>query len=202
MKKIFYFIVTFIFIQIFISIPALGVESEEIKELENTNLETLAIEDVYLYPPFSNEITEYNTEISNDINNLNILAIPENENATVKIEKEDTLKVGDNIITIYVTAQDGKNTKQFNINVHKRTNEEETKYEEEQSQMDIKLNEAYKIEKLKTNGESTYESERLINYNAKDKIGKNINIFVLILVIIIIISILLYTKYKRKNKNK
>ena len=110
MKKIFYFIVTFIFIQIFISIPTLGVESEETKELENTNLETLAIEDVYLYPPFSNEITEYNTEISKDINNLNILAIPENENATVKIEKENTLKVGDNIITIYVTAQDRKKT--------------------------------------------------------------------------------------------
>lgn len=41
---------------------------EEIR-LQNTNLETLAIENTLLYPPFENDITKYEAEVSNETSN-------------------------------------------------------------------------------------------------------------------------------------
>ena len=54
-------------------------------EKNNTDLETLAVQDILLYPPFDKMIKEYSIEVSENIKKLNILAIPENENAKVQI---------------------------------------------------------------------------------------------------------------------
>ena len=53
------------------------------KDLEkaNANLETLAIENVTLEPEFINDIYQYHAIVSNTTENLNILAIPEKQNA-------------------------------------------------------------------------------------------------------------------------
>ena len=64
-------------------------ENEHIKE--STNLETLAIENEILYPAFDNNINDYDIEISNNVSNLNILAIPEDENASVLINGNENL---------------------------------------------------------------------------------------------------------------
>ena len=48
--------------------------------------------------------TNYKAEISNELDNINILAIPQNENAVVKITGKDNLKQVSNLVTIVVTA--------------------------------------------------------------------------------------------------
>lgn len=58
----------------------------------NANLENLAVENELLQPPFNTNITEYNLEISNDIEKLNILAIPESENAKIEIARRRYIK--------------------------------------------------------------------------------------------------------------
>lgn len=73
-------------------------------ELANNNLEILAIENTLLYPPFDMTNTNYKAEISNELDNINLLAIPQNENAVVKITGKDNLKQGSNLVTIVVTA--------------------------------------------------------------------------------------------------
>ena len=66
----------------------------------NTNLEILAIENYLIYPPFENSITEYTTQISNETEELNIFAVPENEQGKVEIYGNENLKEGNNIIIV------------------------------------------------------------------------------------------------------
>lgn len=73
-------------------------------EQANNNLETLAIENFLLNQPFDPSKTNYNIEISNELTSVNILAIPQNEKAVVSISGKDNLKLGNNLITIEVTA--------------------------------------------------------------------------------------------------
>lgn len=55
--------------------------------LSNSNLEILAVEGGLLDPPFDSNITEYSLEVNNNIKNLNILAVPENENAKIEVSR-------------------------------------------------------------------------------------------------------------------
>ena len=117
-------------------------------DIKNTNLETLAIENVLLYPPFDTNVTQYNAEVSNETTKLNILAVPENEMASVQITGNNDLKEGQNLIKITVTAQDGVSKKVFEVNCYKRNNEEEILYQREQEENRKKLEEIYKTEKI------------------------------------------------------
>ena len=90
-------------------------------ELANANLETLAIRQATLTPEFNNDITKYNIEISNNVNKIDILAIPERENATVEIIGNTEMKIGDNKIQIIVHAEDKITSKKYEINVHRRS---------------------------------------------------------------------------------
>lgn len=91
----------------------------------NANLENLAIENVILEPEFNTDITQYNASIASTHNVLNILAVPQIEGATVNIQGKDNIQFGDNIITVSVLAKDGVTTKDYIINLHKKTEEEE-----------------------------------------------------------------------------
>lgn len=73
-------------------------------ELANTNLEILAIENTLLNPPFDITETNYKTEISNEVEAIKILSVPQNEKAVVKISGKDNLKQGNNLVTVEVTA--------------------------------------------------------------------------------------------------
>ncbi len=116
-------------------------------ESTNTNLETLSIQNVLLNPPFDNSYTNYEIEVPHIMESLNILAIPENEKATVKITGGDNLKEGSNLIKILITAPDGFTKKTYNIKANRRTLEQEAKYEEELEKQKEELENAYKIEK-------------------------------------------------------
>ncbi len=73
-------------------------------ELANTNLEILAIENALLNPTFDVIETNYKTEISSEVENIKILAVPQNEKATVKISGTDNLKQGNNLVIVEITA--------------------------------------------------------------------------------------------------
>lgn len=102
----------------------ISVSKIEDKEKANASLENLAIENVDIIPEFNSEIFEYNAEIESDVEKLNILAIPQKENAKVVIEGNENLNYGDNTILITVTAEDGITVKNYKILVHKKNKEE------------------------------------------------------------------------------
>lgn len=122
-----------------------SIESEEIisSEQSNTNLETLAIEGVLLYPPYESNVNEYKAEISNENTQIKILAIPQNEKATIEILGNRDLKEGWNIIYIKVISENQESQKEYKINVYRRTIKEEGEYKEEQKQNQEKLEEIY-----------------------------------------------------------
>ena len=177
-------------------------------ESANTNLETLAIENYLLYPAFDNTVTNYNVEVGNDTEQINLLAIPEDENATVEINKEDTLKEGNNVIKITVTARNTYTKKEYNINVYKRNSEEEIKYQEEQKENQEKLNGIYEIQRTSNeeeqNDEQEKEQQEEIKNNqkeVKEKRNHLVSFFVLIAIVLILASVSILFE-KRKDKIK
>ena len=150
-------------------------------ELSNANLENLAIENVTLIPEFNSEITDYTAEFSEDIQSLNILAIPQREAATVTIEGNENLQIGDNVIKITVLAEDGETSKIYNIVVKKN---EVTEEESENLNEDIEAN-----------------NERIDNEieNETEKDSLTWIIVIIALSIIIITSIIIILKRKKHN---
>ena len=160
----------------------------------NTNLETLAIQDFLLYPSFDNNITNYNVEVSNTTDNINLLAIPEDEEASIEIKKSDTLQKGNNEVIITVIAKNNYTKKDYIINVYKRNNDEELKYQEEQKENQESLNEI--LEKTSITIQSNDKQE-----NNKEQNETRNSIFYIIGIILIFTIILLINK-KLKNKSK
>ena len=183
-------------------------ENEHIKE--STNLETLAIENEILYPAFGNNINDYDIEISNNVSNLNILAIPEDENASVLINGNENLIEGDNKITVKVKSQSGVE-RNININVHKRNDIEEAEYSAHKGDLKEELEEAYKIEKILSQNENFKNTidtldENYENYMNKDfETTKNNNCEILILkvisMILLILSFFCFIIFLVKNKS-
>ena len=168
-------------------------EPGTINEYSDTNLETLAIENTLLYPVFDNDVTEYEAEVSNSTTSLNILAIPENENASVEIVWDNDLKEGDNLITINVTAKDGVTKKVYQINVYKRNQEEEIIYEQEQEENQKKLEEIYSTENVSASVSSA-SAERLSQTTSVDR---NSNRFIIVVVVSAIISFIIVVAIMR-----
>ena len=94
-------------------------------ETANANLETLAVRQGEISPEFNNNTTKYTLEIANDVNKIDILAIPQRINSVVTIEGNDEMNVGDNKIEVIVLAEDELTEKTYEIVVHRRTQEEE-----------------------------------------------------------------------------
>lgn len=88
---------------------------------KNANLKELHLDVEGLSPSFSKNITNYNIIIQ-DINNINVNAIPEDSKAKISIKGNTNLKIGLNKIAIKVTAEDGKTTKTYTINATKTNN--------------------------------------------------------------------------------
>ena len=173
--------------------------NSNILDIENANIEALAIENVLLYPPFDVNIIEYSVEISKENSILNIFAVPENENASLEILGNQDLKVGNNLIKIIVTAQDGITKKEYIINAYKRNNDEEAEYNQKQENNKQKLEEIYKAEKINLQVENL-EEENIISIK-KQKNG-NFNLIFVLLIILIIAGILYISIYKVRKRNR
>lgn len=86
--------------------------------LANAQLEDLQITDYNIFPNFKPTIYNYNIDIKNNTQKLEITAKPERENATVTIEGNENLKEGENIIKVIVTAEDGKTVRTYKIKAY------------------------------------------------------------------------------------
>lgn len=157
-------------------------------EFANTNLEILAIENALLNPPFDTSNTNYQVEVSNKTERLNIFAVPEDEKASIDIIGENNLKEGNNLVTVIVKAQNGFTKRIYKINVNRRNLEEEKEYEEEQSKRKEDLENAYNIEKTSltiNNLEGQLAKKQNLNY--KIVIIWTVSILAAILVIFVVI---------------
>lgn len=164
-------------------------------ELANTNLEILAIENILLNPPFDTNGTNYKAEVSNTTENINLLAIPENEQATVEISGKENLKEGNNLVTVIVTAPNGFTKKKYQVEVYRRNEEEERAYQEELERQKEMLEQAYKIQELSSNTDESQESSLI----EESKEIKNIVIATIILLAGILLFVIVFWFIKRKK---
>lgn len=80
----------------------------------NSRLSTLKIAEGILTPEFDSKTNEYAINVPNEVTKLSIEAIAEDSKASIKIAGNEELQIGDNIIQITVTAEDGT-TNIYNI---------------------------------------------------------------------------------------
>ena len=165
------------------------------KEGANSNLETLAIENVMLEPIFDVSILNYKASVPNSTENLNVFAVPENINGKVEITGKDNLKEGDNLVKVRVTASNGYSFKDYIVNVHRRTQEEDKIFEEEQIANSEKLNSIIDEKGLEFFGneqevenEEENKNNQIINYRT--------NFIVLGLIVVVGIGIFVIKKKK------
>lgn len=171
-------------------------------EMANTNLENLAIEYAILSPEFNEQITRYNTQVANEINQLNILAIPENEQGKVEILGNNNLNEGNNKIEIKVTAPNGFTQRIYEVNVYKRNKQEETIYNQEVDKVQQRLEEAYSVNKTVSENDNSGETMNNDNNEVKNEKRENKKDYLLIavdvfIVVSIIIGFLTYKNIKR-----
>ena len=83
-------------------------ETKPEEKSNNANLKSISIENAELTPNFDANVTEYSAKISDyEETKINITAVAEDEKSTVKVEGNENIVVGENVITITVTAEDG-----------------------------------------------------------------------------------------------
>lgn len=105
-------------------------KNDEQKQEQNTEkstnkaLKDLVVENYKLSPDFTPETTKYSVDVKGDVEKLTITPILQDEKSKFVIEGNENLKVGNNIIKITVTAEDGT-TRIYTIAVAK-TSEENT----------------------------------------------------------------------------
>ncbi len=165
------------------------------KEAANSNLETLAIENVMLEPIFDVSILNYKASVPNSTENLNVFAVPENINGKVEITGKDNLKEGDNLVKVRVTAPNGYSFKDYIVNVHRRTQEEDKIFEEEQIANSEKLNSIIDEKGLEffsneqeVENEEENKNNQIINYRT--------NFIVLGLILVVGVEIFVIKKKK------
>ena len=102
------------------------------EENANADLETLAVEYNNIFPDFQSNITNYTLEVANNVENLNILAIPNNKNGIVQVEGNEKINIGKNMVYITVTAPNKVTKKIYSIEVYRRNSDEEATYNNNQ----------------------------------------------------------------------
>lgn len=165
-------------------------------ELANANLENLAVDSYFLEPEFNSSVTNYNIEVSNDIDKLNILAVPQNINASVNILENENLKEGNNEIKIIVNAQDKITKKEYILNVYKRSIREDMEYINERQIQIERLSEI-----LEENVENQNKNNEIIeNKNNDDYLVNNDkrNLLIIIFAIIILLMVVVIVKVEKK----
>ena len=173
------------------SVYVINVTKTNNKDTANANLETLAIENVDLEPIFDTNILNYKVSVANDVKSINVFAIPEKIEGKVEISGNTEIKEGDNSVTIKVIAPNGYTYKNYIINVHRRTKEEDVKLEKEQKANTEQLNEI-----LKEKGIEFLSSGEMIENKNYEKDNKR----VIIIVFVIVIVVGMFIIYKIKNK--
>ena len=167
------------------------------------DLENLAIENYELSPEFDSNITNYLVEISNDTEKLNVLAIPVDTGAKVKIEGNKKLNVGKNTIVIAVTARDGITNKKYYINVDKRNSEEEKVFLDKQHNKIEETNIVMERMNVDNSNDKEIESEDNVSKAVEEekKYTKVVNKVIIIVgsVLFLIVLGIVMIRIKRKK---
>lgn len=168
----------------------------------NANLETLAIENVLLEPIFDTNTLNYKASVSNNIENLNIFAVPENTNGKVEIEGGSNLKEGTNIVNIKVTAPNGFSFRNYQVIIHKRTLEEDEKYQEEQEASAKKLSTILEEQENDENIKEENNKEEAEENKKNDVIKKVIIVIGLMIIVTTEIIVIKKRKTQRDKQSK
>ena len=146
----------------------------------NANLKSLVIANTELAPTFDSNNINYAVEYPKDLEQLEIEAVPEDEEATVNIIGNENLTEITQTIEVQVTAQDGQTQKTYYVIAKKAGMEVESPEGEDISQEDG------------TTKENTSENIPL----------KVIGILIIIIIVIIAIIVILRKAKNRKEDNK
>ena len=85
----------------------------------NSALGTLDVYPGELSPAFSADTDTYSVTVGSGVDKLTINAIPADSSASVSIQNNESLPMGDSAVTIQVNAADGSSQKTYTINVSK-----------------------------------------------------------------------------------
>lgn len=181
------------------SVYTINVTKTSDKEAANSNLETLAIENVMLEPIFDVSILNYKASVPNSTEKLNVFAVPENIGGKVEITGKDDLKEGDNLVKVRVTAPNGYSFKDYIVNVHRRTVEEDKIFEEEQIANSEKLNSIIDEKDVEFLSNEQDLANKEDNKNSQTNNYKTIFI-VLGLIVVVGVEIFMILKNKTKKK--
>ena len=147
---------------------------------------------------------EYKAVISENVENLNILAIPQDINANVSVNGNQNLKYGNNQVTIDVVAENGYTSKKYIINVYRRNKEEQEEYNNQQEYNAQKLNTIIeKQEEVNIDEEHDENNQNQENQNTNEINNKIQFLWVIafIIVIVVIVVIILKKKEEKEEKN-
>lgn len=166
-------------------------------EKANANLETLAIRQGTLTPEFSElQSTEYRTEIDSNVETIDILAIPQNQNAKVTIQKDEIMNVGDNKVYVNVLAEDGITNRKYTVTVHRRSEEEQKAYTQEQEEQIEKAEQL--IDTI-----SNEINENIVTDEVKEEQqNEERNNIIIIIIACIILAIVIFIIVKNKMYKK
>ena len=88
----------------------------------NAFLDSLHLNKEGISPDFQKEVTEYYLVVDENTEALEIIAIPENRNATVEIQGNNSLQKGENTIEILVTSENKKTRESKKLKLQKPIN--------------------------------------------------------------------------------
>ena len=102
-------------------------EPEEIEDPAKAGfgLTKLEISGFELQPQFQTDVFEYNVDLKENLDKLEIETVATQENATVEITGNENLQDGENIITILVNSEDGQESVAYQIIVNKTVEKQE-----------------------------------------------------------------------------
>lgn len=101
------------------------VETSEKKEQQVLGLSKLSINDIELTPKFNSNTYEYKTDLTKDLDKLELDLEANDANATIEIIGNENLQQGENIITILLTNAKKEEFATYQIIVNKNVNENE-----------------------------------------------------------------------------
>lgn len=88
-------------------------------EAATLGLKSLKIAGTNIETNFKEDVFNYEVEINEDLNKLDIEAVASEEGATIEILGNENLQEGENLITIIVTSKDGENKATYQVKVTK-----------------------------------------------------------------------------------
>lgn len=86
------------------------------------SLLSLSIDGAALTPAFSPSVFAYETHVTRDITAVNVTAAAADPSAQLLITGKENLALGNNTVTVKVSAQDGKTALEYKINVIRESN--------------------------------------------------------------------------------